>query len=119
METSSARTRLLRGDQGQQHARLPPWTEVQRDFSAEDRRRPVGRVVVDEGSAAAHGVFHVRQGRGLPSVVVVLSADREGDAVTRRNDDAGGPDLDVELADLAWFERLLLVVSVERAVGQR
>ncbi len=40
-------------------------------------------------------------------------------AVARRHDDAGRPDLDVELVDLSGRERLLLVVRMVRPVGQR
>src|SRR5258706_14232455 len=93
METSSARTRLLRGDHGEQHARRPTLTEMQRDFSAEDRGRPIGLVVVDEGPATTHGIFHVGEGRCFAVVLVVPSADRERDAIARPDDDAGRPEL--------------------------
>src|SRR5882762_10049872 len=101
METSSARTRSLRGNHWEHQTRLPPRAEVQRDFSAEDRKGPVGWVVVDEGPAAAHRVFHIGEGRRFPAVLVVFSADRQRDAVTRRDDDAGRPDLDIELDHFA------------------
>src|SRR6266487_4501488 len=119
METSSARTRLLRGNHGQEQTRRSPRTEVQRDFPAEDRGRPVGFVVVDEGSAAAHGIFHIGEGRSFPVVLVVFSADRERDAKSRRHDDAGRPDFEVELDDFAGLQGLLLVVGVVRTVMQR
>src|SRR5205809_71846 len=119
METSSARTRLPRGNHGQQHASLPSRTEVQRDFSAEDRGRAVELVIVDEGPAAAHWVFHIGEGRGFPVVLVVFSADRERDAKSRRHDDRGRPDLEVELDDFAGLQGLPLVVGVVRTVMQR
>src|SRR5881396_803220 len=72
METSSARMRLLRGNHGQQDARAPSRPKMQRDSSAEDRERPVGLVIVDEGPAAAHGIFHIGEERCFPIVLVVF-----------------------------------------------
>ena len=67
----SAVLELVHRDDRQQHERLP--LEMQRHLPAEDARRPVGRVVVREGSAALHGVFHVGK-RGRRVIVLVVAA---------------------------------------------
>src|SRR5258708_26280274 len=74
--------------------------------------------MVDEGPAEAHGVLHVGEGRGLAVVLVVPPADRDRDAIARRNDDAGRPDLDFQLDYFAGFQGLLLVVRAEGSVRQ-
>src|SRR5712691_11616576 len=88
---------LLRRNDGQKQEGPARRTEVQGRFSAEHRRRPVGGVVVEEGAAAFHGVLHVRERRRFALVLVVLAPDGERDAPAGRHDDAGRPDLDVEL----------------------
>src|SRR5205807_10366007 len=97
METSSARTRLLRGNHGQQHASLPSRTEVQGDFPAEERGRADDLVIANEAPPAAHGICHVGEGRRFAVVLIVPYADRDRDAIARRNDDAGRPNLNTEL----------------------
>src|SRR3990172_13010279 len=104
----------LRRNDRQQHGSLAARAEVQRDFAAENFRRPVDRIVVHERAATFHRVFHVRQRRRLALVFVVLAADRERDAVAFGNDDTSWPDLDVEFIDLPRRERLVFVVSVIR-----
>src|SRR5262245_14688334 len=53
------------------------------------------------------------------AVLVVLAADRQADAVSRRHDHRGRPDLDVDLHYLARLQRLLAVVRVIGPVGAR
>src|SRR2546427_4109414 len=88
---------LLRRNDRQKQEGPTRRSGVQRRFSAEHRQRPVGGVVVEEGAAAFHGVLHVRERRRLALVLVVLASDGERDAPAGRHDDAGRPDLDVEL----------------------
>src|SRR5262249_32964085 len=82
---------------------------------AEKRRRALARVVVQERAAAAQLVLEIRKAGAralLPFVVAAPHAERE--AIARRHDDAGGPDLDVERHRLAGLERLELIVRVIR-----
>src|SRR5882672_2009114 len=97
METGSASMQLLRGNDRQEQVGLALLAEMQRDVAAEDPGRPVAEVVVDEGPAAAHRVLHIGERCRLAAVVVVLAAYRQRDAPALGHDDAGRPDLDVEL----------------------
>src|SRR3954468_6506110 len=107
----------LRGDDRQQQVGF--LLEVQRHLAAEDRSRPVGRVVMREGAAALHRMLHVRErGRGFV-VLVVAPADVERDPVARGDDDAGRPDLDVELDRFSRFQFLKLIMGVIGPVGKR
>src|SRR5580704_493081 len=78
----------------------------------------VGRVVVQEDAVAPHR--HAVAGR--PGTVAgeleVASLDGHRQPVAGRNDDRGGPDLDVERDALAGCERLGPVVRVPGPVGQ-
>src|SRR2546430_11409070 len=108
---------LVARNDGKENEGLP--VEMQRDLAAEHLRRPVGRVVVHEGAAALHRVLHVGKRRRLACVFVVLAAQGQRHAVAGRHDDAGRPDLDVELDRRAGRERLLLVVGMPGAVRPR
>src|SRR5690349_7903140 len=93
---------------------------MQAGGAAEDRRRPVARIVVQERPAAGELVLEVRQlAAAWAGIDVVLAADREPDAMALRHHDRGRPDLDVELDHLAFLERLLLIVGVIRPVWPR
>src|SRR5436309_11980442 len=86
---------------------------MQRGRAAEDRGRPVTRVVMQERPAASELVLEVRElAAARARVDVVLAADRQSDAMASRHHDRGRPDLDVELDHLALPERLLLIVGV-------
>jgi nicotinate dehydrogenase subunit B len=61
-------------------------------------------LVVHERPAAAHGVLHVRQVGRFAVVLVVLAAHRQAEAVARRHDDGGGPDLDVQRPPAAGLD---------------
>ena len=89
---------------------------VEGDLIAEGLRRPVHRVVVEEGPAALHHVGHGPQLGRLPCILVIPSPDRKSDPVPGRHDDAGGPDLHVKFVDLPGFQRLHLIVGVIRTV---
>src|SRR6201999_2379255 len=93
---------------------------VDRDFAAEHVARPVSRVVMskwaDPGPHPTVGVFRTA---GLAGINVVFSAYRQRDAISRRHDNAGRPDFDIDLVDLSRRERLYLVMAVIRAVRQR
>src|SRR6267378_8012684 len=89
---------------------------MQRRATTENGSRAVAWIVVQERPAAAQLVLEVRQAGAralLPFVVAPSHAERE--AVARRHDDAGGPDLDVERHRLSRLERLAFVVRVIRA----
>src|SRR3954469_1167649 len=91
---------------------------MQAGDAAEDRRRPVARIVVQEWPAAGELVLEVRQlAAARARIDVVLAADRKPDAMALRHHDRGRPDLDVELDHLALLERLLLIVGVVWAIG--
>src|SRR4029450_5100892 len=95
-------------------------TGVDGHVPAEHRRGTVAGIVVLEGAdAVPHAAELLAGGADVPGVDVVLAADGEGDAVPRGHDDAGRPDLDVELVDLARVQGLDLVVGVVRPVGPR
>src|SRR5262249_43538379 len=86
---------------------------MQRSRAAEDRRRPVARIVVQERSAAGEHVLEVRQlAAARAGVDVILAADRKPDAIALWHDDRGRPDLDVELHQLTFLDWLLLVMGV-------
>src|SRR3954462_3335993 len=91
---------------------------MQRHLAAEDGGRTIGLIVVRERTAALHRVLHVRKRRRRIVVLVIASADAEREPISRRNHDARGPDLDVELHRHAGLERLLLIVRVPRPVRQ-
>src|SRR2546423_11286296 len=91
---------------------------MQRYLAIKNFGRPVGLIVVDERSAAAHDVLHVRKRCAGPVVLVILAAYRECDAVTGGHDDARRPDLDIELDGLARCEGLKLVVRMVWPVRQ-
>src|SRR5437764_14837074 len=89
---------------------------MQRGAAAENGRRAVARIVVQERAAAAQLVLEVGQaGTGGLLPFVVAAADAQREAIARRHDDAGRPDLDVERHRLARLERLALVMGVIRA----
>ena len=93
---------------------------MQARVAAEDVRRPVARIIVQERPAAGELVLEIRQpSAARPGIFVVLAADGERDAIARRHHDRGRPDLDIELDHLAGLERLLLVVGVIGPVGRR
>ena len=50
-----------------------------------------------EGTYPFHGIGRVRQRRIAAVVFVIPAADGEAEAVSHGHDNAGGPDLDVEL----------------------
>src|SRR5215510_6525036 len=109
---------LLRNDR-QQQVVLLALVEVDGGLAAVDLDRAVARVVVQERAAAGELVLHVGQPPAAAAGVdIVAAAHRERHAITGRHDDAGRPDLDVELIDLAALERLLLAVRVIGAEGQ-
>jgi hypothetical protein len=53
---------------------------------------------------------------GLTRINIVFSAYRQRDAISRWHDNAGRPDLDIDLVDLPRFERLDLVMGMVRPV---
>src|SRR5260221_8512391 len=100
-----------------EHIGFAPRSGMERVPAAEDRRRTVARIIMQERPAAAQLVLEVRQprsGRFLPFIVSSPYAERQ--SVARGYDDARRPDLDVELHHLAGLERLRLVGGVGRPV---
>src|SRR4051794_2252219 len=89
------------GDEGEEEVGGVFAAGVDGDGAVEQLGGAVPRVVVHERAAAGHGVLHVGQVLGGAGVDVVLAADVELDGVAGGHGQAGRPDLDVELVDLA------------------
>jgi hypothetical protein len=93
--------------------RLLVTAEMQRRHAAEDVRRPVDRIVVQERTAALQFVLEIRQFAATGAAVFVVPAsDRYADPVPGRHHDRRRPNLDIELHDLTGLELLFLVVGV-------
>src|SRR6185312_4613038 len=97
----------------QQEIRCPTSAEMQGRGSAEDGRRAIARVVVQERSAARELVLEVRHFAAAGAALfVIFAADGAPDAIAGRYHDAGRPNLDVQFDRLAFLQRLLLIVGV-------
>src|SRR5262245_64440067 len=108
---------LFLRDDRDQHIRLPARTRVQRDVAAEDRGRAVARVVMSERpDAGPHLAERLDAGARLAGIHIIGAADGQRDPITFWQNDAGRPDLDVNLVDLARRQLLLLIVRMIRAV---
>src|SRR5690606_38739378 len=95
-------------------------SRMQCHISAEYGRWPVPRIVMGERTnAGPHFAESFDAGTRLAGEYVVLSAHRQREPVPRRHDDAGRPDLDVDLVDFARGELLFLVVCVIGTIRQR
>ena len=93
---------------------------MQRHGLAEDLRGTIaGIVVLERTDAGEHRPERAEPGGRPAGIFVIAPAYRQSDAMAGGYDDAGRPDLDVQLVDLAGLQRLLLVVRVVRAVRQR
>src|SRR3984957_12339283 len=83
------------------------------NFAAEHIARPVSRVIMPKWTAAgphpAVGVFCPPR---LAGINVVLSAYRQRDAISCWHDDAGRPNLDINLVNLPLRERLYFFMAV-------
>src|SRR6201999_3977212 len=97
----------------QQKVGLARRAGVNGHLAAEHIARPISRIIVPEwtnsGPYPAVGIFRTA---GLAGVNIVFAADRQRDAISGRYDDAGRPDLDIDLVDLPRLERLHLVMGV-------
>ena len=108
------------GNNRQQDIGLPVRAGVQRHFAAEHRRRPIARIVVREYRAAGpHFAQRFEAFAGLAREHVIVAAHRQRQPIALRQRDAGRPDFDVDLVDLAGGELLLFVVGVIGPVRQR
>src|SRR3954462_13815370 len=93
---------------------------VQRHLAAEPGRRPGPRGVVAGGPDPAEPRPKGSEPRARsPGILVVAAAHAQRNPVALRDDEAGRPDLDVELVDLSRRERLSLVVRVIGPVRHR
>src|SRR5215468_11786660 len=93
---------------------------MQAGGSAEDRGRPVARIVVQERPATGELVLEIRQlAAARPRINVVLAANRESDAIALRHHDRGRPDFDVELDHLTLLEWLPPIMRVVGPIGLR
>jgi hypothetical protein len=94
--------------------RLLVTAEMQRRHAAEDVRRPVDRIVVQERTAALQFVLEIRQLAATgATVLVVLASDRYADPVPGWHHDRCWPNLDIELHDVAGFEPLFLSAAAD------
>src|SRR5882672_2786066 len=102
----------------QQNIGLTIASGVQRDVAAENRRRPVARIVVGEGTdAGPHLAQRFHAGAGLARKHIVGAAYRQRDPIALRQHDAGRPNFDVDFVDLTGLKLLLFVVGVIGPVG--
>src|SRR3954470_19262075 len=85
----------------------------------EYRFRTINRIVMQKWAAALQLVLEVRQPSARAAAVfVVLATDGERNAIARRHNDRGRPQLDIEFDRLTRCKRLLLVVGVIGPMGQ-
>src|SRR5205823_1535765 len=90
---------------------------VQRQRPAEDCRRPVTRIVVQEWTTSAQLVLEIRKSRaGVLGPFIVTSAHAQRDAMSRRYHDRRRPELDIDRRDLARPQALRLIVHVIRPI---
>jgi len=111
--------RSRRGYHGEQKVRGMGAARVQRHSIRIPLGRAVVWVVVQERAAAEQLVLEVgKEAAARPRIDVVPASNREREPVARREDDAGWPDLHVDLVNDACHERLGVVMGVVRPVGQ-
>src|SRR5574340_826580 len=90
---------------------------VDRDPTGVDLRASIPGVVVEERSGSPEPFPRTQSPTGrLALQVPALDCERQ--RVACRNDDAGGPDLDLDLVHASRRQRLNLVVGVEGAIGR-
>ncbi len=92
---------------------------MQRHLATENRRRAITLVIVQERPATAHRIADIGKTRGWAGIFVVPTTHRQCQPIAGRNNDTGGPDLDVEFIDLAGSQRLDLVMRVIGPIGCR
>src|SRR5581483_9913935 len=114
------RMALFLRDDGQQHMRLTAGAGVQRDVASEHGRRPVTRIVMRERPDAGPDLAErLHACARFAWIDVVGATDGQREAIAFRQDNAGRPDLDIDLVDLAGGELLLLVMRMVGPVWQR
>lgn len=91
---------------------------MQRIGATENVPRPILWMDVQERSDAGQRVFDAFENQRRSFVGIVLAAHRQTDAASGRHDDAGRPNLDIELHRLAWPQRPGFVMGVIRPIGQ-
>src|SRR5262245_14024824 len=75
------------GHDGQQHKSFTPHAKVQRGLAAENRGRPVARIIVQERSAPAQFILEIGEPRtGGFGELVIAPAHGQCDAMTRGHD---------------------------------
>src|SRR5262245_21551110 len=109
---STACPLFWRNDRQQQIRRLAA-AKMQAGGAAENGRRAVARIIMQERAATPQFVLEVRQLAAARSAIfIIFAADRHTDAVSSRNDNRRWPDLDVEFRNLTFFQGLFFVVRV-------
>src|SRR5262245_2764096 len=104
---STACPLFWRNDRQQQIRRLAA-AKMQAGSAIENGRRAVARIIMQERAAPLQFVLEIRQlAAACAAIFIVLAADRQADAITRRNDDRRRPDFDVEFRNLVLFQGLL------------
>src|SRR5262245_22135860 len=105
-ETRSRRRDCLsQGQHGQQKIGLVLPAGMKRARTGKQFGRTIGRVVVSEPSDAPK-----RAGRPRSLEVLALNCEREARSLGQR--ETHRPDFKVNLVDLAWLERLALVMGI-------
>src|SRR5258708_4069184 len=102
----------------QQQVRSEARLKVQCVLATEDFRRSIALFGVQKRTDAGHPVHCVGNSGVAEIVTVVVAPHIQTEAVARRNDDRGRPDLDTQLARTVRLGRLRLVMRMDRPVGQ-
>ena len=91
---------------------------MQRNVAAKHGGRTIARIVMGEGYDAGPDFSECLDARArLAWKYVIGTAHRERESITLWQDNAGRPNLDVDLIDLSGRESLLLIMGVIGAVG--
>jgi len=97
----------------QEHERFAVASQMQCDFLSVYLLGTIVGIIVEVDAAAAHRrALEVTEFGGAAGVFVVLSPDRQPEAVTSRYHDTGRPYLDIDPVRLARCERLHFIVGV-------
>jgi len=84
-------------------------------FAPEGLHRPILGMIVQKRTDASHLVFDARPAHPRAAIVIVLAAHLKANAIPRRHDDTGRPDLDVGLDWLSGKEMKIRFVTPARS----
>ena len=87
--------------------------------SFEDGWITIGRIIVEEDRLSAHGDSVQFRPRPVTLEREIPTGERDTESMTAGDDDAGGPDLDVELHDFTGRQSDLVIMRVNRPIRCR